>query len=506
MLPGIKKEFMPPLNEGDLLFMPVLLPGASLTQVMEVMKKQDIIIKNEIPEVEWVVGKLGRVESATDPAPVPMIESIIHLKPEKKWRRGITRQKITNEIISKTKMPGVSPIMTQPIRNRIDMLATGIQTPVGIKVLGPDLDILEEIVIKLEKIVLKKVKGTSSAFAERTGIRPYYEIEIDRKAIARYGLRIDDVQDVIMTAVGGMNLTETVEGRERYPVRVRYMRELRDNPEALKKIFIPTPTGAHIPLSQLAKLKKVQGPAVINSENTMPYKRVFINVDPKIIGLVDYVNLAKRVVAGEIASGNLELPQGYFISWSGQYESEMEARKKLQVAVPVALAIVLLILYMNFGSFSSVAITATGLPISLMGGVIFLYIFGFNMSVAVWVGFIALFGVATDNAVVLITTLNNLFKVKTITTVEDIKNTVIEGGLLRVRPVMMTTMTTILALLPVMLATGSGSEMMKPMAAPTFGGLAVVTLTNLIFVPALYCWIKEREMLRNRESEVGSRK
>ncbi|MFH1958025.1 MAG: CusA/CzcA family heavy metal efflux RND transporter [bacterium] len=494
LLPKIKREFMPPINEGDLLFMPVLLPGASLTQVMEVMKKQDIIIKNEIPEVEWVVGKLGRAETSTDPAPVPMIESIIHLKPAKEWRKGITRENIAREIIEKTKMPGVSPIMTQPIRNRIDMLATGIQTPVGIKVLGPDLDILEKIVVRLEKIVLKEVKGTTSAFAERTGIRPYFEIEIDRKEIARYGLKITDVQDVIMTAVGGMNLTETVEGRERFPVRVRYLRELRDNPEALKRIFIPTPGGAHIPLSQLASLKKTQGPAAISSENTMPYKRVFINVDPKVIGLVDYVNNAKKAVAEKIASGELKLPQGYFILWSGQYESEMEAREKLQLAVPFALLIVLFILYMNYGSFASVAVTATGLPISLMGGVIFLYLFGFHMSVAVWVGFIALFGVATDNAVVLVSTLDELFKKKPAESISEIRNMVIEGGLLRLRPAMMTTMTTILALLPVMLATGSGSEVMKPMAAPTFGGLAVVTLTNLVFVPVIYCWIKEKQL------------
>ncbi|MBN1384770.1 MAG: efflux RND transporter permease subunit [Elusimicrobia bacterium] len=496
LLPRIKREFMPPLNEGDMLFMPVLLPGASLTQVMDVMKKQDIIIKNEFPEVEWIVGKLGRAETATDPAPVPMIESIIHLKPKKYWRKGMGKDELIREIIDKTKIPGVSPIMTQPIRNRIDMLATGIQTPVGIKVLGPDLDVLENLVIQLEKIVQKEVKGTTSAFAERTGQRPYFEIEIMREEIARYGLQIEDIQDIVMTAIGGMNLTETVEGRERYPVRVRYLRELRDNPEALKRIFVPTPSGAHIPLSQLAKLKKVRGPAVVNSENTMPYKRVFINVDPKIIGLVDYVNLAKKVIKEKISSGELVIPQGYFISWSGQYISEMEARKKLQVAVPVALLIVLIILYINFKSFLSVAVTATGLPISLMGGVIFLYFFKYNMSVAVWVGFIALFGVATDNAVVLVTYLDDLFRRRKIETVRQVRETVIEGGLHRIRPAMMTTVTTILALIPIMLATGSGSEVMKPMAAPIFYGLAVVTLTNLIFVPVLYCLLKEINLKR----------
>lgn len=496
--PLIKREFMPPLNEGDLLFMPVLLPGASLTQVMDIMRKQDIIIKNEIPEVEWVVGKLGRAETPTDPAPVLMIETIIHLKHKRHWRRGVTRDKIVSEIIEKTRMPGVAPIMTQPIRNRIDMLATGIQTPVGIKIFGTDLQVMEKLAIQVERLVMKEVKGTASAFAERAGNRPYFEIEINRDEIARYGVRISDVQDIIMTAIGGMNLTTTVEGRERYPVRVRYLRELRDNPEALERIFIPTPQGAQIPLGQLAKFVKRPGPQKISSENSFPYARIFINVNPKVIGLVDYVNLAKKVIDKKIASGELKLPPGYFIKWSGQYESELEARKKLQIAVPVALIIVLLILYMNYKSFSSVLITATGLPISLIGGVIFLYLFGFNMSVAVWVGFIALFGVATDNAVVLVTCLDGLFYKKSISSIPQIRETVIEGGLLRVRPAMMTTMTTILALIPIMIATGSGSEVMKPMAAPTFGGLVVVTLTNLIFVPVIYCWLKEKQLKLNK--------
>jgi Cu(I)/Ag(I) efflux system membrane protein CusA/SilA len=489
----MKQEFMPPLNEGDLLFMPVLLPGASLTQVMEVMRKQDTIIKNELPEVEWVVGKLGRAETATDPAPVGMIETIIHLKDKKFWRRGMTREKLIQEIQEKTRMPGVSPIMTQPIRNRIDMLATGIQTPVGVKVFGPSLEKIVEIAAKIEKII-SDVEGAISPYAERISNRPYFEIEIDRRQAARYGVKVGDIQHIIMTAIGGVNLTTTVEGRQRYPVRIRYMRELRDSPEALKRIFIPTLKGEYIPLAQVAKLNKVPGPAVINSENTLTYARVFVNVNQDIVGLIDFVKNAQKAVKKKIESGELKLPPGYFISWSGQFESEMESRKRLVPSLLVSLAIIMILLYMAFKNFSSLFILSTGIPVSLMGGMILLFLLGFKFSTAVWVGFIALFGVATDNAVVLLSTLDDLFRKKVPRTIEEIRQTVVEGGLLRVRPAMMTTMTTIIALMPVMLSTGSGSEIMKPMASPTVGGLVTATLSNLILVPAIYCWLKERQL------------
>ena len=489
----MKQEFMPPLNEGDLLFMPVLLPGASLTQVMDVMKKQDIIIKNEFPEVEWVVGKLGRAETATDPAPVGMIETIIHLKDKKFWRRGMTREKLIQEIQEKTKMPGVSPIMTQPIRNRIDMLATGIQTPVGIKVFGPDLNKIVEIATQIEKIV-GKVDGAVSPYAERTSSRPYFEIEIDREKAARHGIKVGDIQHIIMTAIGGMNLTTTVEGRERYPVRIRYMRELRDTPEALNRVFIPAAGGEYIPLAQIAELKQVPGPAVINSENTLTYARVFVNVDQSKVGLVDFVKNAQEAVKNKIKSGDIKLSSGYFISWSGQFESEMESRKKLIPSLIICLAVIIILLYMAFKNFSILLILSTGLPVSLMGGIILLFLLRFRFSTAVWVGFIALFGVATDNAVVLLSTLEDLFKKKAPKTIEGIRSLVIEGGLLRVRPAMMTTATTIIALMPVMLSTGTGSEIMKPMASPTVGGLVTATLSNLILVPVLYCWIKEKQL------------
>lgn len=490
----MKQEFMPPLNEGDLLFMPVLLPGASLTQVMEVMKKQDIIISNEFPEVERVVGKLGRAETATDPAPVGMIETIIHLKDKRYWRKGMSREKLIQEIQEKTRMPGVSPIMTQPIRNRIDMLATGIQTPVGIKVFGPDLERIVGIAIQIEGIV-SKVKGAVSPYAERVSNRPYFEIDIDREQAARYGIKVGDIQHIIMTAIGGMNLTTTVEGRERYPVRIRYLRELRDSPEALSRIFVSTSReGEHIPLAQVAKLKKVPGPAVINSENTLTYARIFVNVNQDEVGLIDFVRDAQAAVNKKVKDGELKLPPGYFISWSGQFESEMESRRKLVPSLIIALGVILMLLYMAFKNFSSLAILSTGLPVSLMGGIILLFLLGFKFSTAVWVGFIALFGVATDNAVVLLSVLNNLFKRKSPKTAEEVRQTVIEGCLLKLRPAIMTTTTTIIALMPIMLSTGTGSEIMKPMASPTVGGLVTATLSNLILVPVLYCWIEERRL------------
>jgi len=490
----VKQEFMPPLNEGDLLFMPVLLPGASLAQVMDVMKQQDLIITKDFPdEVEWVVGKLGHAETSTDPAPVTMIETIIHLKPEKSWRKGVTREKLIEQIQNSTKIPGVSPIMTQPIRNRIDMLATGIQTPVGIKVFGPDLERNEVIATELEKIV-QGVKGATNVFAERVGSRPYYELEIDRNKIARYGISLGLIQEVIAMAIGGMNVTKTVEGRERYPVRVRYMRELRDSPEAMNRIFVPTSSGDQIPLGLLVNASRKLGPAMIQSENTMPYTRVFINVNQDAIGLVDFVRLAKRNVEQKIEAGELTIPPGYYIRWSGQFESEMEARSRIAVVLPICLMIILLLLYIAFKDVTSVLIVSVGLPFSLAGGTIPLFLLGFKFSTAVWVGFIALFGVATDNAVVLLTVFKNIFEKKKPLNIREVRDMVIGGGLLRVRPIMMTMLTTVLALIPIMFFTSAGSEVIKPMASPIIGGLISATFANLILVPIVYSWIKERQL------------
>jgi len=475
-LKSIKSEFMPPLDEGDLLFMPVLLPGASLTQVMDVMKKQDLILKS-FPEVELVVGKLGRAETPTDPAPVGMIETVVKLKPRKHWRLGMTRQNLINEMDEALRIPGVSNIWTQPIRNRIDMLATGIQTPVGVKVFGEDLDVIEDIGIRIEKLVAG-LPGARNPYAERIGNKPYIEIEVNREEAARYGVKVGDVQHLIMTAIGGMNITTTVEGRERYPVRIRYMRELRDSIQALQRIFVSTPGGVQIPLDQVATIAKVEGPSKISGENTMPYVRVFIDVNTDEVGVVDFVRNAQKVVAEKI-----DLPPGYYISWSGQYEYEIQARNRLMIVVPICIFVIFMLLYIKFKRFSAALILVLSLPFAFIGGIWLQYILNFKFSTAVWVGYIALFGVAVEDGVVMIDFLLKSVR-KGRWQIED----VVKAGVLRVRPIVMTTATTILALIPILLSTGAGSEIMKPIATPTIGGMITATLLNLILVPVIFAW------------------
>lgn len=485
-IPGIPSEFMPPLNEGDLLFMPVLLPGASLTEVKEVMRKQDIIIK-QLPEVELVVGKLGRAETATDPAPVAMIETIIKLKPKEFWRDGMTREKLVREIKEKTRMPGVSPIMTQPIRNRIDMLATGIQTPIGIKVFGNDLLKIEEIAVKIERL-MGAIPGALNPYAERIGNRPYLEIDINREEIARYGIKIQDVQDTIMVAVGGVNLTTTVEGRERYPIRVRYKRELVDNVESLKRILIAAPGGAHVPLVQLAEIKKVPGPAMITSENTLPYNRVFLSVDPEVTGIVDFVSEAQKLLNKGIKP---HLPPGFYYSISGQYEYELQARRQLLIVFPICLFVIFILLYIKFREFSSTLLLISALPFAFIGAIVLQVVLGYKFSTAVWIGYIALFGVAVEDGIVIIEYMRELCRKG-----GEVKTNVVQASLMRVRPIIMTTATTILALLPIMFSTGAGSEVMKPMAVPTVGGMITCTISNLIVVPIIFAWIEERKKRR----------
>jgi Cu(I)/Ag(I) efflux system membrane protein CusA/SilA len=475
-LRSIKSEFMPPLNEGDLLFMPVLLPGASLTQVMEVMQKQDIILSS-FPEVRDVVGKLGRAETPTDPAPVSMIETIVRLKPEKEWRPGLTRQKLINAMDEALRIPGVSNIWTQPIRNRIDMLATGIQTPIGVKVFGEDLEVIEEIGIQIEGII-REIPGARNPYAERIGNKPYIEIEVDRRAAARYGVKVGDIQHVIMIAVGGMNITTTVEGRERYPVRIRYHRELRDSLEDLERVMVSTPAGAQVPLGQVASIRKVEGPAKISGENTLPYVRVFVDVDTDKVGIVDFVREAQQIV-----NENLELPAGTYISWSGQYEYEMQARNRLLIVMPICVFIIFLLLYMKFHSVKAALILVFSLPFAFVGGIWLQYFMGFKFSTAVWVGYIALFGVAVEDGVVMVDFLVKYAR-EGGARLEDI----VRAGVLRVRPIIMTTATTVLALIPILLSSGAGSEIMKPIAAPTVGGMITATLLNLILVPVIYAW------------------
>jgi Cu(I)/Ag(I) efflux system membrane protein CusA/SilA len=488
-LPFMQSEFMPPLNEGDLLFMPVLLPGASLTQVMEIMKKQDIILKG-FPEVDMVVGKLGRAETATDPAPVAMIETIVKLKQRKYWRRGMTREKLIKEMDEKLRIPGVSNIWTQPIRNRIDMLATGIQTPVGIKVFGPDLRTAEEIAVKIEEVV-RGIKGAVNPYAERVGNKPYLEITIDRNRTARYGINVGDVNSTIMTAIGGMNISTIVEGRERYPIRIRYMREFRDNIEAIKRVLVSTTMGVQIPLSQLADIKRVPGPAKISTENTMPYIRVFVGVDSDERGVVDFVNEAQTKVKEKV-----KLPQGYFISWSGQYIYEMEARKRFMVVLPLCLFLIFIVLYIEFRSIPLALLIFSALPFAFTGGILLQFILGFKFSTAVWVGYIALFGVAVEDGLVLVEHLKERYaKSKD----KDISASVIAGAKWKLRPILMTTVTTIFALLPIMFSRGVGSEIMKPIAAPIVGGMVTATVLNLILIPVLFAVLKGWEAKREQQ-------
>jgi Cu(I)/Ag(I) efflux system membrane protein CusA/SilA len=414
-----------------------------------------------------------------------MIETVVKLKPEEFWREGMTRQKLINEMDNALKIPGVSNIWTQPIRNRIDMLATGIQTPVGVKVFGKDLKIIEEIGIQVESVV-REIPGARNPYAERIGNKPYIEVEIDREAAARYGVRVGDIQHLIMTAIGGMNITTTVEGRERYPIRIRYPRELRDSVDSLERVYIPTPSGAQVPLSQVASVNKVEGPAKISGENTLPYVRVFIDVNTDEVGVVDFVRQAQKIV-----SERIDLPSGYYISWSGQYEYEIQARNRLMVVVPICVFVIFLLLYIKFNRFAAALLLILSLPFSFVGGIWLQYILGFKFSTAVWVGYIALFGVAVEDGVVMVD-----FLVKSVKKGGHTTEEIVKAGLLRVRPIVMTTATTILALIPILLSTGAGSEIMKPIATPTVGGMVTATLLNLILVPVLFAWTTKKSQDR----------
>jgi len=403
------------------------------------------------------------------------------------WRKGMTRQKLINEFNNALRIPGVSNIWTQPIRNRIDMLATGIQTPIGVKVFGEDLEKIEELAIIVENIV-REIPGARNPYAERIGNKPYIEIEINRKEAARYGIKVGDIQHLIMTAIGGVNITTTVEGRERYPIRIRYMREFRDSFVALERIFATAPGGAQIPLSQLAEIKRIPGPAKIAGENTLPYVRVFIDVNTDEVGIVDFVNQAQKAVREK-----LDLPQGYFISWSGQYEYEMQARNRLMTVVPICIFIIFLLLYIKFKTFSAAMILIFSLPFAFVGGVWLQFILGFKFSTAVWVGYIALFGVAVEAGVVMMDFLVEYSRKGT-----NIVENVIQAALLRVRPIIMTTATTILALIPILISTGTGSEIMKPIAAPTVGGMITATILNLILVPVVFTWVLQARLKKER--------
>ncbi|MDW7679144.1 MAG: CusA/CzcA family heavy metal efflux RND transporter, partial [bacterium] len=474
-------EFMPPLNEGDLLYMPTTYPGISITKAKELLQQTDKIIKS-FPEVHHVFGKIGRAETATDPAPLTMIETTIMLKDPKEWRPGLTMEKLIDEMDAAIQFPGLTNAWTMPIRTRIDMLSTGIKTPVGIKLMGASLDTLSELGQRIEAVV-RKIPGTLSVYSERVTGGNYLDFKIKREEAARYGLTVGDVQDVIMSAIGGMNVTSTVEGLERYPVNVRYSRELRDNLPALKRVLIPTPTGTQIPISQVADIFIHKGPAAIKSENAR--RTAWIYVDLKHIDVGTYVKNAKQIVYDEV-----KLPAGYSIVWSGQYEYMERAAKRLSFVIPLTILIIFLLLFFHFKNLTESFIVMISLPFALVGGVWLMFFSGYNMSVAVAVGFIALAGLAAETGVVMLVYLDEaLARYKAegrMKSWNDLKQAISEGAVDRVRPKLMTVATTLIGLLPIMIGSATGSQVMKRIAAPMVGGLISSTILTLIIIPAIY--------------------
>lgn len=478
---NIGSEFMPPLWEGDLLYMPTTFPGISITKAKELLQQTDKIIAT-FPEVESVLGKIGRAETATDPAPLSMIETTIVLKDPSEWREGMTKEKLIQELDQAIQFPGLTNAWTMPIKTRIDMLSTGIKTPVGIKVAGPDLNELERIAKEVEATV-KPLKGTLSAYAERVMGGTYLDIEIDRRASARHGLTVGDVQDVISSAIGGMNVSSTVEGLERYPINVRYPRELRDNVTALGEVVVPTPGGAQIPLNQLATLHIRQGPPSIKTENARP--NAWVYVDLRGIDIGTWIKHAKQAVADSV-----DVPAGYTIFWSGQYEYMERARKRLLVIVPITLFVIFLILYINTKSMIKTVIVLLAVPFSLVGAIWLIYFLGYNWSIAVWVGVIALAGLDAETGVVMLLYLDiayDRWKAKgTMADLGDLAAAVHHGAVQRIRPKAMTVTTTFIALLPILWATGTGSDVMRRIAAPMVGGILSSFVGELVVYPALY--------------------
>jgi Cu(I)/Ag(I) efflux system membrane protein CusA/SilA len=484
-------EFMPPLYEGDLLYMPTTLPGISITKAKELLQQTDKIIKT-FPEVESVFGKIGRADTPTDPAPLSMIETTIQLKTEDEWPEGMTREKLVEKLDEAVKIPGLTNAWTMPIKTRIDMLSTGIKTPVGIKIAGPDLNVLQDIGKKIEEVT-RTISGTRSVYAERSAGGNYVDFDIDRNAIARYGLTIADVQNVFMSAVGGMNITQTVEGLERYPVNLRYQRDYRENIEALKRVLVPIPSGGNIPLDEIGDIVVKKGPPVIKSEDARPNAWVYI--DLKDIDVGTYVENAQKIIAEKV-----KLPQGYSLIWSGQYEYMERAAKKLAMVLPLTLLIVLLLLYFNTKSFINTGIIILALPFSMVGATWFLFLSGYHLSVAVWVGIIALLGVSAEMGVVMLLYLEisyeNMKKQGLLTSLEKLKEAIFQGAVRRIRPVVMTVTVLLLGLLPILIGSGSGSDVMKRIAAPMFGGIITALIIQLAFYPAIFYLIKKRQVLK----------
>jgi Cu(I)/Ag(I) efflux system membrane protein CusA/SilA len=485
-------EFMPPLYEGDLLYMPTTLPGISITKAREVLQQTDRIIRT-FPEVHNVLGKIGRAETATDPAGLDMVETTIQLKPENEWRPKMTPEKLVQEMDEAVRFPGLTNAWTMPIKTRTDMLSTGIKTPVGIKIGGPDLTVLESIGKEVEAVV-RTVPGTLSAFAERAAGGNYLDFDIDRQAVARYGLTMADVQDVIQTAMGGMTVTTTVEGLERYPVNVRYGRELRDDPEALRRVLVRTPVGQQIPVAQLADVRIRSGPMVVRSEGTRPNAWVYVDITGIDVGT--YVKTAMRAVAERV-----KLPAGYTITWSGQYEYMQRAERRLLVVIPLTVFIIFVIIYLNTRSLAKTAIVFLAVPFSLVGAIWLLYLAGYNLSIAVWVGMIALAGLDAETGVVMLLYLDVAHREWSakgrMRNLEDLRESIDHGAVKRVRPKIMTAATIIAGLLPILWSSGAGADVMKRIAAPMVGGVVTSVLMELLVYPAVYFLWKGWGLRRN---------
>jgi Cu(I)/Ag(I) efflux system membrane protein CusA/SilA len=492
-------EFMPTLNEGTLLYMPASLPGMSITKAAELMQTQNKIIKS-FPEVASVYGKAGRANTATDPAPTEMFETVINLKPESEWRPGLTTDKLIAELDKALQFPGVANAWTMPIKARIDMLSTGIRTPIGIKVFGKDLGEMEKMAKEIEAVV-KAVPGTTSAFAERITGGFYLNIEPDREQLARYGLAVGDLQDVIGTALGGEMVTTTVEGRERFGVTIRYPRELRSDPQQIaREVLIPTMDGAMIPLGQLAKVVVAKGAPSIRTENALLSAYIYVDIRDRDIG--SYVADAKKAVAEQV-----KFPPGYYVTWSGQFEYMERAIEKMKIVIPVTLLIIFLLLYLNFKRLTETLIVMLSVPFALVGGVWLMWLLGYNLSVAVAVGFIALAGVAAETGVIMLIYLDHAWeelKAKRRTenqapTLHDLYEAIMEGAVERVRPKMMTVVAIMAGLLPIMWGTGTGSEVMSRIAAPMVGGMISSTVLTLAVIPAIYALVKQWRMKRGME-------
>ena len=514
---NLGSEFMPPLYEGDLLYMPTTFPGISTTKARQILQQTDQIIRS-FPEVHHVFGKVGRAETATDPAPMDMIETTIMLKDEKEWpkvdikdakgktiaHRKRTIEELTNDLNAAVQFPGLNNAWTMPIKTRIDMLATGIKTPVGIKVAGPDLAELERIAAEIETVV-RQVPGTSSVFAERVMGGNYIEFDINRDEIARYGLSIGDVQEVLEVALGGMPLTTTVEGLERYSINLRYDRDFRENLEALQQIIVPTSTGAQIPLGQLARLKVVRGPMGIKSEGAIP--NAWIYIDVKGIDIGTYVKMAQRAVNEAVANKRVVMPTGYNLFWSGQYEYMQRAKQRLMIVVPITLLIIVLIIYLNTRSAIKTAIVLLAVPFSVVGAFWLLYLAGYNLSVAVWIGLIALAGLDAETGVVMLLYLDLAYArwkaSGKLRTVADLRDAIYEGAVKRVRPKTMTAAVIIGGLLPILWSQGAGADVMKRIATPMVGGIVTSTIMELLVFPAIYFIWRSRALATLRLSPAS---